>query len=124
MSTLTDEQRLLRTVSERSWQAQVEQTLALCGFELIYHTHDSRRSQAGFPDIVAIRHDPRGRTLAVLELKRETGRTTEDQGRWLVAWDAIATYVTHRSSGVRMIVGVFRPSDASRLWDLLQVEEG
>ncbi len=117
---LTDEQRLLRSVSEAAWQKQVEQTLALCGFELIYHTHDSRRSQAGFPDIVAIRHDPRGRTLAVLELKRETGQVTDEQAQWLVAWDAIATYVTHRSSGVRMIVGVFRPSDAERLWNLLQ----
>ncbi len=116
---LTDEQRLLRSVSEQSWQKQVEQTLALCGFDpaLTYHTHDSRRSRAGFPDLVAFRYDHRGVTLAVLELKRETGPVTDGQTQWLNAWRALATW---QEDPVRMIVGVFRPSQAEELWRLLQ----
>ncbi len=114
---LTDEQRFLRSVSEAAWQAQVEQTLALCGFHLQYHTHDSRRSRAGFPDIIALRHDHRGVTLAVLELKRETGRPTLDQEHWLDAWAQLAV---HAGPDVRVVTGVFKPSDADRLWNLLQ----
>ncbi len=119
---LTDEQRLLRMVSERFWQKQVEEILALCGFEraLTYHTHDSRRSQAGFPDLVALRHDHRGVTLAVLELKRETGRATVDQEHWLDAWAQLAV---HAGPDVRVVTGVFKPSDAERLWKLLQEVE-
>ncbi len=118
---LTDEQRLFRSVSEAAWQKQVEQTLALCGFDRIYHTHDSRRSQAGFPDIVAIRVTPDHATLFVGELKRETGRVTNAQNDWLLSWDVFAECVNELSDGnTRMIVGVFRPSDAKRLWDLLQ----
>jgi hypothetical protein len=120
---LTDEQRLLRSVSEAAWQKQVEQTLALCGFDLIYHTHDSRRSQAGFPDLVAIRRDPDGVTLFVGELKRENGRITAEQSAWLIGWLRMqAALIYQPVLGLRMIVGVFRPSDAERLWQMLQEE--
>jgi len=40
-----------------------------------YHTHDSRRSTPGFPDLVLIR-PPR---VMFIELKRETGRLTTAQ---------------------------------------------
>ncbi len=122
---LTDDQRLLRSVSEAAWEKQVEQTLALCGFApLIYHTHDSRRSQAGFPDLVATRETNGYYTLLFVELKRETGQTTSDQYRWLDALSMIAALI-NRMPGlkVRMIVDLWRPSDAERLWDLLQEEE-
>ena len=120
---LTDEQRLLRTVSEAAWQKQVEQTLALCGFDLQYHTHDSRRSQAGFPDIVATRETNGFYTLLFVELKRETGQATTDQYRWLDDLSMIAALI-NRMPGlkVRMIVDLWRPSDAERLWNLLQEE--
>jgi len=116
---LTDEERLLRSISEKTWQAQVLQTLALAGFEpsLTYHTYDSRRSHAGFPDLVALRHDHRGVTLAVLELKRETGKATLEQEHWLDAWAQLAV---HAGPDVRVVTGVFKPSDAERLTELLQ----
>jgi hypothetical protein len=122
MARLTDEQRLLRTVSERAWEAQVEQTLALAEFALIYHTHDSRRSRAGFPDIVAIRADHARRlyTLVVVELKRETETPTFEQLRWLVTWLGIAGAINGTKCGVRIVTGVWKPSDAERIWELLQ----
>lgn len=51
-----------------------------------YHTHDSRRSQPGFPDLVLVRPpkraDQKGELLFI-ELKTDTGRLTHDQQRWL-----------------------------------------
>jgi hypothetical protein len=44
-----------------------------------YHTHDSRRSAAGFPDLVLIR-PPR---IIFAEVKTATGRLTRHQRRWL-----------------------------------------
>lgn len=60
---------------------------------LVYHTHDSRRSAPGFPDIVAIRGD----VLLVAELKREKKfKITVEQRRWLAAFDRVArTEVWH-----------------------------
>lgn len=43
-----------------------------------YHTHDSRRSEAGFPDLVLCR-PPR---LVLVELKTQAGSATRDQIAW------------------------------------------
>lgn len=51
---------------------------------LVYHTHDSRRSEAGFPDLVMVRD---GELLAA-ELKSQRGKVTDAQQRWL---DQLAT---------------------------------
>lgn len=42
-----------------------------------YHTHDSRRSEAGFPDSVIV-----GRTILFRELKSRDGKLSPDQRRW------------------------------------------
>ena len=44
-----------------------------------YHTNDSRRSEAGFPDLVLVRD---GR-LIFAELKRQKGVLSDDQIDWL-----------------------------------------
>ena len=62
-----------------------------------YHTHDSRRSPSGFPDLVLA--SPQG-SLLFVELKREDGRVTEQQFAWLRAVSARADFA-----------GVWRPSD-------------
>lgn len=50
----------------------------------VYHTHDSRRSEPGFPDLVVV-----GRNGTIYrELKTDTGRTSVDQTYWLAALTA------------------------------------
>jgi hypothetical protein len=65
---------------------------------IAYHTHDSRRSQPGYPDLhlVSLR---RGRSL-MRELKTTRGRVSPDQQTWLVAL---------RAAGVD--AAVWRPMD-------------
>lgn len=65
-------------LSERQWQAQVLRLAGLHGW-MAHHTHDSRRSQPGFPDLVLVRA---GR-LIFAELKTDTGRLRPEQAVWL-----------------------------------------
>jgi len=44
-----------------------------------YHTHDSRKSVPGFPDLVLVR----GHRVIFAELKNARGRLTVDQQQWL-----------------------------------------
>ncbi len=82
-------------VSETAFQDSVTDLAKLRGWKW-YHTHDSRRSQSGWPDLVLIR-PPR---LLIRELKREGENPTEEQAWWLEAL---------RRCGID--VGVWRPSD-------------
>lgn len=52
---------------------------------IVYHTFDSRRSEPGFPDLIAVR----GSHLLAIECKSATGRVTDAQRTWLVAFDGI-----------------------------------
>ena len=46
-----------RTTRERDFQRMVEDFAHHMGWSLTYHTYDSRRSDEGFPDLVAIRDE-------------------------------------------------------------------
>jgi hypothetical protein len=85
-----------RQMTERALQDAVVELASRLGW-LTYHTHDSRRSQPGFPDLVLV-HEP-WRRLLVVELKREKGRLSPAQRVWL---DALA------AAGVT--TAVWRPS--------------
>ena len=53
-----------------------------CGWR-VYHTHDSRRSEEGFPDLVMVRVREGIARLVFAELKSEKGATTPEQQAWL-----------------------------------------
>ncbi|WP_424217036.1 VRR-NUC domain-containing protein (plasmid) [Streptomyces sp. BI20] len=68
-------------MTEEQFRRQVRHLAELRGWTLAYHTHNSRRSDAGWPDEV-FGHPAAGRTLFV-ELKTDTGRVRPEQRTWL-----------------------------------------
>lgn len=64
--------------SEAEFQQQVLDLAQLGGWSA-YHTHDSRRSQAGWPDLVLCRPPE----LIFAELKSETGKVSPEQQQWV-----------------------------------------
>lgn len=93
------------SLSERNLQRHVIALAEMRNWR-VYHTHDSRRSQAGFPDLVMVRllcAFPDSLTEAVIvELKSERGRVTPEQEAWLD--------LLRRLPGVKF-AGVIRPSN-------------
>lgn len=71
-------------MTERELLEATRTAATLAGW-LVYHTRDSRGSEAGFPDLVLV-HPGKGR-LVFAELKGSQGRTSPGQHRWL---DALA----------------------------------
>ena len=71
-----------KAMSERQLQDQVIALAERMGF-IVYHTHDSRRSQKGFPDLVLVH--PKQRRVLWRELKSESGALRPDQKKWLLA---------------------------------------
>jgi hypothetical protein len=70
----------LDDILEKEWQSTVVTLAKQLGW-LTYHTHDSRRSAHGFPDLVCVRD-----RVVYLELKREnrkTSKLTDDQKVWI-----------------------------------------
>lgn len=65
-------------MTEAVLQQRVNRLAAVLGFA-VYHTHDSRRSQAGYPDCTLLRE---GR-LVFAELKSQRGRVRPEQRVWL-----------------------------------------
>jgi acetolactate synthase regulatory subunit len=84
-------------MSEDALQRVITAAAQHRGF-LVYHTHDSRRSAAGYPDLHLV-HQVRGVSM-MRELKSAKGTLRPDQVRWIAALAA---------AGVD--VGVWRPMD-------------
>ena len=82
--------------SEKHFQAAVMQLARLTGW-CFYHTHNSRHSAKGFPDLCLVR----GNVCIMAELKTDTGKVTADQEAWLIALDAVPG----------LEVALWRPSD-------------
>lgn len=80
--------KALKASSEAAFQQQVLQLAGFYGW-LSYHTHDSRRSQPGFPDLVLVR----GPELLFVELKTDKGRVRPEQQVWLQALTVIQSAV-------------------------------
>src|SRR4051812_35709376 len=90
-------------LSEKEWQRTVTDT-ATAHRWMLYHTHDSRHSPEGFPDLVIVK----GPWIVYAELKTEKGRLTKAQADWL---EALA--------GAGAEVHVWRPSDWPRVFERL-----
>ena len=84
-------------MSERALQDAVVELAKRLGW-LAYHTHDSRHSTAGFPDLVLV-HLARPRLL-IVELKSQRGALRVAQKVWLRAL---------ANAGVR--TAIWRPGD-------------
>ena len=71
---------MAQRVSEKEWMATVVETAMTLGWS-VYHTYDSRRSAAGFPDLVLAREP----LLMFVELKTDyaSSQLTDGQKRWL-----------------------------------------
>jgi len=66
-------------MTERQLEDGIRRILKDLPSLLWYHTHDSRRSPSGFPDLVTV--GPWG--ILYRELKKEKGRLTKPQQEWL-----------------------------------------
>ena len=67
-----------KLISEKDFMESIVQLARNTGW-MVYHTYDSRRSTAGFPDLVMTKH----KRLVIAEIKTEKGKTTPAQDQWL-----------------------------------------
>lgn len=98
---------LMLQLSESDLQQRIIDRAKALGW-LVYHTYDSRRSTAGFPDLVLARSEH----VIFVEVKSEKGRLTQAQVEWL------------RALGIRDPlfepgVYVWRPSDMAEIEKVL-----
>lgn len=91
-------------ISEKALMQAVIDLARLLQYDL-YHTHDSRRSAPGFPDLLMA--SKRGRIgqpnrLIVAELKTERGRLSPQQAEWLKLFEAcgVPAYVLRPSDWI------------------------
>jgi hypothetical protein len=87
-------------MSEKEFTDRIRRTAQMFGW-MGYHTYNSRRSTAGFPDLVMIRE----RWIVYAELKTMKGRTSKHQDIWLQSLQDVSDYADH------MWVWLWRPSD-------------
>jgi hypothetical protein len=95
---------LVDVIDEKDFMAAVIAFAKRQGW-LCYHTFNSRKSEAGFPDLVLIRAD----VLLVVELKVGINRPTAPQQSWLEAF---------RAAGVRTFL--WYPKDWPTIVSLLE----
>jgi len=70
---------------EERFQQRIIELARYKGFDSIYHTHDSRHSPAGFPDLLLLK-DQR---MIVAELKAGKNNLSAEQYFWLLAFTKI-----------------------------------
>jgi hypothetical protein len=90
---------------------QVRELARLCGF-LCYHTHDSRRSVPGLPDLCMVEKNggDQPSRLIFAELKSDKGRLTAAQSEWLQALGQVP----------HVEVYCWRPADWDEIVDVLR----
>jgi hypothetical protein len=101
---IPDRAALLGKVSEKQTQASIVKLASLFRWQT-YHTFDSRRSTAGFPDLLLCR-PPR---VIAAEVKTERGNLSAAQAKWLALLE---------ECGVE--VHVWRPSMMDQITECLR----
>lgn len=92
-------------LTEAQFQRQVTDLAAMFGWTF-YHPQLSKWSERGWPDLALVR-PPR---LVFAELKREIGKTTVHQDKWLALLGACPGVETY----------LWRPSDIDRIAEVLR----
>lgn len=109
--------QLASQLTERQLQDHVLAAARSLGW-LAYHTHDSRRSQPGFPDLVLVH--PVQRRMLWRELKTARGRLSAAQSVWIAALTAagqdIAVWRPADHFEGRILADLQAP--ARTIWDL------
>ncbi|MFI0912533.1 VRR-NUC domain-containing protein [Streptomyces abikoensis] len=96
-------------MTEEQFRRQVRQLAALRGWTLAYHTHNSRRSDAGWPDEVY--GHPHANRVLFVELKTNTGRIRPAQRAWLTHLAACGLEATlWRPRDIDLIVATLAPN--------------
>jgi hypothetical protein len=108
----------LADMLERDWQRQVVDLALTFGYDY-YHTYRSKKSPAGFPDLVLV-----GRRVIFCELKRENTHPSPLQVAWLRRLHAAGAEVyllrpRHLQDLARVLGARGRPM---ALWTADQVE--
>jgi hypothetical protein len=94
--TRTARQLLDAAQSEADYQEQIVQLAEFCGW-YVWHDKDSRRNEAGFPDLMIVR----GIDLHFLEVKAQRGRVRPAQQAFIYRLQEVR----------RCTAGIVRPSD-------------
>jgi hypothetical protein len=101
-------------MTEAQVQTEVIRLLAAAGaFPAPYHTHDSRRSEPGWPDVAAVV----GATLWLVECKTDQGILRPEQCQWLNALapvPGVQPFIATPSTldQLAALLGVSRPHSA------------
>lgn len=99
--------------TEKDWQGQVEQLAARLNWRF-YHTHNSRHSGSGFPDLVLVR---RGRLIfAELKTDAKASKVTDAQAAWLTELKIVQDLAPLKS----LEVFVWRPSQLNEVLEALK----
>ncbi|HUY75735.1 MAG TPA: VRR-NUC domain-containing protein [Ktedonobacterales bacterium] len=106
-----------RPETEASFMAAIIELATLLNWRC-YHTHDSRRSEAGYPDLTCVK----GQRIIFAELKTDVGRVRPAQREWLAAlagvpgvlacvwrprdWPAIQAALMGETAGVMALASI------------------
>lgn len=103
-------------------QNDIIEAARIAGFDLIYHTWNSKNSAAGFPDLVMLHRSGR---MVVIECKREKEQPKPKQVEWLERFKKLRRLIWQSQptggglTPEAVAVFVARPSNRQEIFDTL-----